>query len=228
MKDKNGFTLIEILVVVLIIGILVAVALPKYFRSVEKANAVEELLIFSDIAAAEQRHHLNTNRWTDKFSELDLDFPGLDNNGKTITTDKFTVTIDKDEGSISAERNSGRYTGYTLKRYLDTNVITCIEGEGEPICNTLGITVEERQAEGEEPQPEEEGPRLDFNGSVFVESIGGGECYMIGTTCHGSCCEYLVEIQENCRYQFNSGGNGINFCAGDCTCPPNAFGGGGR
>lgn len=227
MKNRKGFTLIEISVVVLIIGVLTAIALPQYYRAVEKSTALEALLVLDDVAKAEQRHYLATNEYTNKFSKLDLDFANLDNTGETITTDKFTITIDSDERSVIAERNGGKYAGYIIKKYFDPENIACIEGNSKPVCDILGIKVEEAQEPEEEPEPEEEGPRLDFSSSVFVNSIGGGECYMIGTTCHGACCEYLVEVQENCRYQFNSGGNGINFCTGDCTCALDPFGGGG-
>ncbi|WP_428038694.1 type IV pilin protein, partial [Candidatus Avelusimicrobium faecicola] len=38
-RNKKGFTLVEILTVVLIVGVLSAVALPQYRRAVERSRA---------------------------------------------------------------------------------------------------------------------------------------------------------------------------------------------
>ena len=77
---KKGFTLIELLVVVLIMGILASVALPQYFKSVEKGRAAEAINMLSEIASAEERYYMKTGSFiilvengSDLREALDLD-----------------------------------------------------------------------------------------------------------------------------------------------------------
>ncbi len=53
---KNGFTLIEMLIVVLIIGTLTAIAVPQYFKIVERNKAGEALNLFSALKGAQDRY----------------------------------------------------------------------------------------------------------------------------------------------------------------------------
>jgi len=54
--ENPGFTLIELLVVVLIIGILASIAIPQYFKVVEKGKLVEAKSIIATLRSSEQRY----------------------------------------------------------------------------------------------------------------------------------------------------------------------------
>lgn len=71
----GGFTLIEMLVVVLIIGILAALALPQYEIAVEKSRAMEGVSLARSIMLANQAYYLANGSWCDDINDLDLDFP---------------------------------------------------------------------------------------------------------------------------------------------------------
>ena len=50
-KSKNGFTLIELIIVMVILGIMAAVAVPRYLDSIENAEASAEDAVISSIRA---------------------------------------------------------------------------------------------------------------------------------------------------------------------------------
>lgn len=72
---KQAFTLIELLVVVLIIGILAAVAVPKYTRAVDKAKYTQVMVLGEKILDAGQRFFMENGYYTKAISDLDIDMP---------------------------------------------------------------------------------------------------------------------------------------------------------
>lgn len=96
---NNGFTLIEMLAVVLIIAMLVSVALPKYKRSVVRAEAMEALtnlrtLQDSALRAKAARPDRSTPK---KLNDLDVDlFDATDAESATFTFGRYTYTLGDD------------------------------------------------------------------------------------------------------------------------------------
>lgn len=61
--SNAGFTLIELLVVVLIIAILATIAVPQYFKVVEKGKAAEAMTTFDTIRNAQERYLAKTGQY---------------------------------------------------------------------------------------------------------------------------------------------------------------------
>jgi len=74
--NRKGFTLVELLMVVIIIGILVTLAVPNYYRSVERAKAGKGKAAADAIRKAQLQYRAFQDTYTDTIDELsDYDLP---------------------------------------------------------------------------------------------------------------------------------------------------------
>lgn len=86
MKNKKGFTLLELLVVVLIIGVLAAIALPQYDMAVGRARYATLKDNARAIKSALDRYYMAQGSYTEKLTDIDIDLQGpLTNNDSKVT-----------------------------------------------------------------------------------------------------------------------------------------------
>lgn len=73
MNDSKGFTLIELMVTVVIVGILSSIALPSYRQYILKANRSEAISETQSILTSQERYFLDNATYTSKLSDLGFD-----------------------------------------------------------------------------------------------------------------------------------------------------------
>lgn len=86
---QNGFTLLELLIVVLIVGILTAIVVPQYLKTVERSRMAEAVTNLRTLYNAEQHYFLATGNHPSKLSDLDVSIQGEDNGTDGITAKYF-------------------------------------------------------------------------------------------------------------------------------------------
>ena len=91
-KRTQGFSLVELAVVVIIIGVLAAFGVPRFRDSVERSKASEAFNYLSSVRSAQERYHSLKGTYATAVTDLDVDLP---------TPKYFTV------GSVSDSDLSG-------------------------------------------------------------------------------------------------------------------------
>lgn len=146
---SQGFTLVELLVVVLIVGILASIGIPQYMVAVEKSRVSEALSIGQAVTEAMDRAYIERPHMAPNTrASLDVVPTGVSWSGSgTFVTRDFSY--DMGDGSCLTITRPVKGGSYTIKMYSEASgqggKKTCSsEGDmGADVCRSLvGIGVE--------------------------------------------------------------------------------------
>ena len=108
-SKSNGFTLIELMIVVAIVGILAAVALPAYQDYTKRARVTEGLSLANGLKTAVSEFQASRNQWPTSNGDLGV---GNDLSGASV---KSVSVGDKGEITVTFNAKVGDGETLTLK-----------------------------------------------------------------------------------------------------------------
>lgn len=164
-KKKKGFTLVEILVVVLILSIIAAIALPQYKKAVLKSKTGQIMSLVRALATAQEEYYAANNTYASSFESLSVSIPSEERsrtNEKYKQHGEWEIVMYCPSGpceSIEASYGAAN-TDYIVKiahylikkrgtnKFRNAGNLICIAGreaktkkQGSEICKSLGGTL---------------------------------------------------------------------------------------
>jgi len=124
-KKRQGFTLVELAVVVVIIGVLAAFAVPRFLSSVERSKAAEAFNYLSAVQAAQERYHARQGTYADDVTKLDIKMSAskyftegpVSAGGTGSLEDSWSMTLTR----TGASAGYGNYTVTFTEEGYDSN-----------------------------------------------------------------------------------------------------------
>jgi prepilin-type N-terminal cleavage/methylation domain-containing protein len=126
-KYPSGFTLAEILVVIVIIAVLGAIAAPVYMKGIKRSRASDALKVLSLASAKQEAYLISNERYAETFTELSAPVKGLVG-GESVHVGYFDYRME--DRCLVASREED---GYEIYRNYESNETGCV-GEG---CDNL-------------------------------------------------------------------------------------------
>ena len=118
--QRQGFTLLELLVVVIVIGILASLAVPRFLKTIEKARIAEAKTWLGVIRSSEFRYRLDNSAYTTTLTLLDSDDPN------SVTPRYYNYTAALADPGLCTAAGSAPPNGFWI-------VATRVSTQGRPL-----------------------------------------------------------------------------------------------
>jgi type IV pilus assembly protein PilA len=115
-RNRKGFTLVELAVVIVIIGVLAAFGVPKFLKSVERSKAAEAFQYLAAVRSAEERYIAKEGVYTSNLTDLDITqaAPKYFTTGSALTATKASDGSSSWTMTLKRVLSSSSYGEYTV------------------------------------------------------------------------------------------------------------------
>ncbi len=139
LKNKNGFTLAEIMVALIVMGIMAFMALPRMMTFMDRVKSQEATQALTLIYGEQLGHEKDTGSYASSLGALDVTFNSL-KNFKTLVVDNSSSTV---TGSLSTAKAylaslTALDDSYVLYVLLDGTIVCTPDGASTK-CNRMGF-----------------------------------------------------------------------------------------
>lgn len=125
LSGKKGFTMLELLMVVIIIGILATLAVPQYMSFIEKARAAEAMSTIGAIRTAENLYKLENGTYAGSIDLLAIEAP----TSGSATYWTYSVSGGSDTGFTVTARRTSKKAGSNVAG--QTIILNWTDASGE-------------------------------------------------------------------------------------------------
>ena len=217
-KRTKAFTLTELLVVVIVLGVLAAVAVPKFTRVLETRRTTEAENMLSAVRTEQEKRCSLGQNYTGDFGKIETVAYARTGEGRAQSAN-YTYALTETGASAVREGKD-----YVLKMPSYKSGEICCEGEG---CESLNksyrpcseVTVEVDECAATDvvvPEPEPSGP-CDIDPDSCECNPNQAKCCGADEEWNGSACEPKDECEESVGSASSAAASTVDTCDGNRT-----------
>ncbi|MBM5570296.1 MULTISPECIES: type IV pilin protein [Deefgea] len=145
-RTHNGFTLIEMMIVVAIIGILAAIAIPNYQDYVRKSRRTDATIAISKVQQAQEKWRANNTSYSKILGTDELNLTsGATTASMSSENGYYTLSIAKDGSGCTGNPDG---TTYCIKATAVSGKSQTADKAGTTDCSTIYMHILNGNAKG--------------------------------------------------------------------------------